>query len=251
MKFFDRFLSRNITSEQAIRKFKKFAAASLAGFQKKSELFDIAFPDNNAVENAMEVIDSEFKRLDVKLNRSEQNNLFKSIYLKNKNEQKLAHLIGSKIDENISLFVIIHIDQNAKNKVISAFEIEGEIALERYKKSYRADYLRKWLLYVIIEAGLILTYEDFFGSKIDSSIIERYELMLDDHIDKLVAEVLISYDASLWLTSNVNNTEYQFTAAYKRSQAMSLYLTGVEQNDDEIMNRGGTDYVKAMKINYN
>lgn len=250
MRLFDRILSRKITSEQAIRTFKNFAAASIAGFRKKNELLDIAFPENNAVEDALEVIDKDFKRLDTKSNRNEQLNLFQSIYLKNKNEQKLAHLIGSKVDENIALFVVIQIDEDARKNVISAFEKEGEVALERYKNSYRADYLRRWLLYLIIEAGLILTFEDLFSSKINNAIIERYELMLDDHISKLIAEVLISYDASLWLTFNVKNTDYQFTVAYKRSQAMSLFLKGVEQNDYGIMDKGTTDYVKAMEINY-
>jgi hypothetical protein len=251
MRLFDRILSRKITSEQATTAFKNFAVACIAGFRKENELFDKAFPENNAFESALKIIDKEFKRLDSKSNRNEQINLFKSIYLKIKKEQKLAHLIGTKVDENIALFVVIQIDENAKKNVISAFEKDGEVALELYKNSYRADYLRRWLLYIIIEAGLILTFEDFFGSKIENAIIQRYEIMIEDHISKLIAEVLISYDASIWATFNVKNTDYQFTAAYKRSQAMSLFLTGVELNDYEIMDKGTTDYVEAMKINYN
>lgn len=250
MKFFDKIFSRKVTSEQVIGAFKNFAASSITGFRKKNELFDVAFPENNAVENALEIIDKEFKRLDAKSTRNEQLNLFKSIYLKNKNEQKFAHLIGSKVDENIALFIVIHLDENAKKNVIAAFEKEDKVALEQYRKYYRADYLRKWLLYVIIETGLILTYENLFNSEIDNAIIERYEIMLDDHIAKLIAEVLISYDASLWSTFNVKNTVYQFTATNMRSKALTLFLKGVEQNDEEIMDKGATDYVEAMKINY-
>jgi hypothetical protein len=250
MKFFDKIFSRKTTSAQAIRIFKKFAADSIAGFRKKSELFVLAFPQNNEVDNAVEIIDREFKRLDDKSSRAEQINLFKSIYLKSKNEQKLAHLIGSKADENIALFMVIQIDEGAKDKVISAFEEEGEVALERYKNFFRVNYLRRWLIYVIIEAGLIFTYEELFKSKIESDIIKRYDLMLDDHLNKLMAEVLITYDASLWKTRNVKNTDYDFTAVYKRSQAMSIFLNGVEQNDYEIMEKGTKDYVNAMNLNY-
>jgi hypothetical protein len=250
MKLFDKIFSRKITSAQAIKIFKKFAADGIAGFRKQSELFVVAFPQNNAVNNAVEIIDREFKRLDNKSNRAEQINLFKSIYLKSKSEQKLAHLIGAKADENIALFMVFQIDEGAKDKVISAFEEEGEVALERYKNFFRADYLRRWLIYVIIEAGFIFTYEELFKSKIESDIIKRYDLMLDDHLNKLMAEVLITYDASLWKTQNVKNTDYDFTAVHKRSQAMSTFLNGVEQNDYEIMEKGTTDYVNAMKLNY-
>lgn len=248
MKFFDRFLSRKITSEQAIRSFKYWTGAGIAGIRKKNELFDVAFPQNNAVETAAELIDKELKILDSKSTKKEQMSLFKSIYLKNKNEQRMAHKIGSKIDENLVLLFVFAINQSATEKVISAFEQDGDIALERYSKAYRAEYLRRWLLYILIDVGLNSTYKDLFGIKIDTTIIDRYELMLDDHIAKMTAELLMTFDTSLWTTLNVLNSAYDFSAVKKRAEAMSMFLDGVEQDDSEIMEKATTDYVKAMKL---
>lgn len=248
MKFFDRILSRKTTSEQAIRSFKYWTGAGISGIRKKNKLFDAAFPQNNAVEIAAEIIDKELKRLDLKSNRKEQKSLFESIYLKNKNEQKIAHKIGSKIDENLVLLFVFAIDQCATKKIIAAFEVEGEVALERYTKEYRMYYLRRWLLFVLIDVGLSSTFEDLFSSKMDKATVYRYELMLDDHIAKMTAELLITFDKSLWTTLSLLNKEYDFSAVQKRAEAMSMYLYGVEQDDAVVMEKATTDYVEAMKI---
>lgn len=248
MKFFDRILSRKITSEQAIRSFKYWTGAGISGIRKENALFDAAFPQDDALEFAAEIIDDELKRLDSKSNRKEQMSLFQSIYLKNKNEQKIAHEIGSKVDENLVLLFVFVIDQSAIENIIAAFELEGEVALERYTEEYRKYYLRRWLLYTLADVGLSLTFEDLFGSKMDKAIDFRYELMLDDHIAKLLAELLYTFDKSLWTSFSLLNSEYDFSAIHKRAKAMSMFLDGAEQDDAEIMEKAATDYVEAMRL---
>lgn len=248
MKFFDMLLSRKITSEQAIRSFKYWTGAGISGVRRDNRLYDAAFPQNNAVEIAAEIVDKELKRLDLKSKRKEQKSLFQSFYLKNKNELKISHKIGSKIDENLVLLFIFAIDQCATKKIIAAFEVEGEVALERYTKEYRMYYLRRWLLFILIDVGLSSTFEDLFSCKMDKAIDYRYELMLDDHIAKMTAELLITFDKSVWTALSLLNTEYDFSAVQKRAEAMSMFLDGVEKDDAGLMEMATTDYVEAMKI---
>ncbi len=251
MKFFDRIFSKKITSEQAIRTFKSVLKDGVKGDQTLNELYSSAFPDGNAVELAAEVIQTEFKRLNNKSSRNEQRSLLKSIYLKNKEENKLAHQIGSKVDENLVLLFVWAIDQNAFAKVISAVEKEGDMAQERYTKMYRRLYLQRWLLYLLIDVGLSATYLDLFGREVDKTLIVRYELMLDDHIAKMTAELLFIFDSKLWTNFNVMNTEYKFSAVEMRSQAMSKFLVGVELDDTRMLEMATDEYIKAMSININ
>lgn len=248
MKFINRILSRKITAEQAIRTFKDWVGSGVTD-QKTNELFDAAFPQNNAAEMAVEAIENDLKRLDTKSNRQEQMSLLESIYLRKKGEQKLAHQIGSKADESMVLLFVWAIDQSATENVIVAFEQEGDAVLERYTKAYRVDYLRRWLLYVLIDVGLSSTYEDLFGKKIDKALINRYELMLDDHIKKMTAELLMTFDTSLWTTLNALKTSYDFSAVESRAAAMAMFLDGVEKDDAAVMNKATTDYVKAIELN--
>lgn len=82
----------------------------------------------------------------------------------------------------------------------------------------------------------------------DKAIDYRYELMLDDHIAKMTAELLITFDKSVWTALSLLNTEYDFSAVQKRAEAMSMFLDGVEKDDAGLMEMATTDYVEAMKI---
>jgi hypothetical protein len=181
MKIFDRLFRKKITSEQAILEFKNCIETGKSVMKKHSmELFNAAFPENDATELAVNIMKREFKRLDEKLTRKEQQLFFKSIYLKCMREQKFSHHIGHKVDKNLVLLIMWHIiDQTTIKEIESAYERDGIEALDRYTESYQKYYLKRWLLYALIDVGLKLAYENFFGREIEEALVEQFKIIND------------------------------------------------------------------------
>jgi len=195
----------------------------------------------------------QLAKLAEKETRQIQKQFFTGIILSEMQDELLFKYLSSECpDPLINLYafsMMDHPDHKSLDDIMSSVTTDNwdSLTISSELKKY---YTAKHILSIFIRGSLFVVFSNLFGKNDFTEDERRFKLMVQMHVKKIGAELLLSYSPDEKDVLSNFKAKYDYSEKQKRRELLNSFIHGIELNSEIIIDDVCDKFSKALASNY-
>lgn len=190
------------------------------------------FDDVNLVEVAINSITSELRSIGKRPKKHIQKQYLLSAILLTFESSLLSHYIFREAaDRGVIIFSMWLAENDATLDKVIQDNSDNENP-DKICAHIRAFYLRRYVFNILIEASLVMAYNELFNEEPSEALMKNFRQLVKWHIKKLNLEILLREKADDYILGAIKSN-YDFSLANRRRNIIDQYRLAIELSNFE------------------
>lgn len=251
MSIIKRILGQPLSEDELVNCFDNASRSILSEIEQKNPFYTKLFPSEDLPRVALDSVRSSLHEVSkTKSRKFQSRRLLGQYFLFRQEEISMQYFSHECPDIMIAAYSSSLIDGGDDFLLKLSLKIDrGELGLEHFLDMVKAYFKRKYYLEIYKNNVFLTVIQTFYGKIDKQEDLQRYEIIVKEHLKKLGVELLLK-DSKEDAVFSKFSENYDFSETRKRSDLIALFIQGVELNSNATIERACSDFIELLQKNY-